>query len=126
MRSVEDDYGRELNGMGDEEDDEAKEREVAAFAVGGGTSGSENEDGGERGEEEEEEERDGEDDEDEEQEKPKSKSVWRKSWENLVGLVMSGSVARDDEDRDQAREQVRVFLSCFPFSVLSLFFHFKF
>ncbi|KIM82686.1 hypothetical protein PILCRDRAFT_819990, partial [Piloderma croceum F 1598] len=108
MRSVEDEYGGELDGMGDEDDDEAEEREVAAFAVGGGTSESENEDGGERAEEDEEEEgdgEDGEDGEDEEEEKPKSKSVWRKSWENLVGLVRSGSVTRDDEDQDQAQEQ---------------------
>jgi hypothetical protein len=127
MRSVEDEYG-----IGDE-DDEAEEREVAAFAVGGGTSESENEDGDERAEkddgeddDEDDEERDREDDEGEEQEKPTSKSVWRKSWENLVGLVRSSSVTRDDEDQDQDREQVRVSLSCFPFSVLPLLFHVKF
>jgi hypothetical protein len=77
-----------------------------------------------REEEEEGEEKDG--GRGDEEEKPKSKSVWRKSWENLVGLVRSGSVTRDDEDQDQDRSRYALFFRVFPFFVLPLLFYFKF
>lgn len=93
--------GGGVGGREEEDDDEEEEREVAAFAVGGvETSESDGE-----GEELDEEDLDVEDGGEEEKPQSKSKSVWRKSWENLVGLVRSGSVTRDEEHEEEAEKE---------------------
>lgn len=92
-----------------EQNEEEEEREVAAVTARGGTSESETGEDEDQDDEQEEEER--------EEEKPKS--VWRKSWENLVGLVVrSGppnarnSLAQEEEDEDDM-EEVGIFISLY-------------